>query len=145
MLKIGAELRSGLDSKERRPLTEGRPEFDRLVRSEVQRLKQDGLEKLVDEIEKQGEKVAQYRTFREVAKFKRMVKGFLQDTVSKGLHLEKSTSFSMSGDHRTLALVKEVDEKLIELTEQVMDQERTSVDLLGMIGEIKGLLVNIYL
>lgn len=145
MLKIGADLRSGLDSKERRPLTEGRPEFDRLVRSEVQRLKQDGLEKLVGEIEKQGEKVAQYRTFRELAKFKRMVKSFLQDTVSKGLNLEKSTSFSMSGDHRTLALVKEVDEKLVELTEQVMDQEQTSVDLLGMIGEIKGLLVNLYL
>ena len=58
--------------------------------------------------------------------------------------MSKSSSFGFDGTHSTLALVKEVDQKLVELTEQVMDHEKKTVDLLGLIGEIKGLLVNIY-
>ncbi|MDY0394833.1 DUF327 family protein [Virgibacillus halophilus] len=38
-----------------------------------------------------------------------------------------------------------MDEKLVKLTEDVLDQEKKTVDLLDTIGEIKGLLVNIYM
>ena len=34
--------------------------------------------------------------------------------------------------------------KLIELTEEVVNQEKDAIDLLGRIGEIKGLLINLY-
>jgi len=72
------------------------------------------------------------------------VKTFLQDTVYNGLDLKRSSSFSLDGQHSMLQIVEEVDAKLIELTEQVMGQEKKTVDLLDLIGEIKGLLINLY-
>lgn len=144
-MKIGSELRSNVETNQRRPQVEDRKTFDRLLTSEAQKVKEAGLERQIAEIEKQGDKLIRYRTFRELAKFKRMVKDFLQETVAKGLDLKKAASFSFDGSHRTLTTVEEIDEKLIELTEQVMDEERRTVDLLGVVGEIKGMLVNIYM
>jgi len=143
-MKITQEMRANLEAKQVRTPVENKQSFGQLVHSETLKVRQDGLDKLIQDIEAQGEKLSRYRTFRELTKFKRMVKGFLEDTVSKGLDLSKSSSFGFDGTHSTLALVKEVDQKLVELTEQVMDHEKKTVDLLGLIGEIKGLLVNIY-
>ncbi len=143
-MKIGQDIRTQMDTQKVRQNSDQRQSFDRIVQSQTQQLKQSGLEKLMKNITLQGDKLGRYRTFRELAKFKRMIKSFLQETVSHGLDLQKSASFSFDGHHNTLALVKEVDAKLIELTEQLMDEERKHVDLLGLIGEIKGLLVNIY-
>lgn len=91
----------------------------------------------------QGEKLARSRNFKDLAKFKRLIKSFLGETVSGGLRIKKEQSFNRNGSSH-LTLIKQVDEKLIELTEQVMSQEKKTVDILGLIGEIKGLLINLY-
>lgn len=118
--------------------------FDKIVKSTTQQLKQQEIRQLMNEITIQGDKLSRFRSFRDLAKFKRLVKDFLAETVYNGLDLNKSQSFSPDGHSQQLAIVKEVDEKLIELTDGVINQERNAVDLLGIIGEIKGLLLNIY-
>lgn len=143
-MKITQDMRAGVETKQIRQQPENKQSFGKMVNTEALKIKQEGIEKLVQDIEKQGDKLARYRTFRELTKFKRMVKSFLQETVYNGLDLQKSSSFSFEGHHSTLALVKEVDDKLVELTDDVMNHEKKTVDLLGLIGEIKGLLVNIY-
>jgi len=143
-MKITQEMRSKVEPPTMRPAVDGKQNFDRLVQSQSLKLKQDGLEKLVEDIGKQGNKLARFRTFKELTKFKRMVKSFLQDTVYNGLGLKKSSSFSFDGQHSMLQIVEEVDAKLMELTEHVMGSEKRSVDLLDLIGEIKGLLINLY-
>jgi uncharacterized protein YaaR (DUF327 family) len=42
-------------------------------------------------------------------------------------------------------VVETVDEKLSELTDELMKKEESSIDILGKVGEIKGLLINIYM
>ncbi|WP_087974002.1 YaaR family protein [Oceanobacillus rekensis] len=117
--------------------------FNKMVQTQTQSLKQQELQQLIQNIIAQGNKLARYRSFREFAKFKRMVKGFLQETVKNGYGMQKSHSFGLNGN-RHLTIVKQVDEKLVELTEELMNQEKKTVDILGLIGEIKGLLINIY-
>lgn len=143
-MKITQEMRSKVETPAMRPAVEGKQSFDRLMQSQALKIKQNGLEQLVKEIGKQGNKLARFRTFKELAKFKRMIKGFLEESVYKGFGLKRSSSFSFDGRHSQLAIVEEVDAKLVELTELVMDQEKKTVDLLDLIGEIKGLLVNLY-
>ena len=41
-------------------------------------------------------------------------------------------------------IVKEVDKALIDLTNSVLDKEKNSLDILSRVGEIKGLLINMY-
>ncbi|GGB50982.1 DUF327 family protein [Virgibacillus dakarensis] len=144
-MKITQEMRGQIDSaaKNNRNNIDGRQSFDGVMESHTQKLKQQELQQLMKDITLQGDRLARFRSFRDLVKFKRMVKSFLQETVYSGLHLQKSHSFEAS-QSRKLTIVKKVDEKLIELTEEMMSQEKKTVDLLGIIGEIKGLLINLY-
>lgn len=142
-MKISQELRTQMEAKQPRSITDSKQNFSSMVQSQTNKLKQKELQSLIKSISLQGEKLARYRSFRDLAKFKRMIKDFLQETVHNGLYLDHSHRFTMEGQTK-LALVKEVDQKLVALTEDMINQEKKAVDLLGIIGEIKGLLINIY-
>lgn len=144
-MKISQEMRSQMETRHNRSRTDGKHGFDKMVQSQTHQMKQQAIEQLMKDITQQGDKLARFRSFQDLVKFKRMVKGFLQETVSNGLDLKKSHQFNFDGQNRELAIIKEVDEQLIMLTEEIMNQEKKTVDLLGIIGEIKGLLVNLYM
>lgn len=118
--------------------------FEKLVQSERVNIKEQEMQHLLKEITEQGEKLARFQSFRDLAKYKRLVKGFLEKAVDKGLDLEKSYHFSFDDEGKQMSIVKKVDEKLVELTEEVMEQEKKSLHLLDIVGEIKGLLINLY-
>ncbi len=118
--------------------------FDAMVISQTQKLQHGQLTELVKNITLQGERLARYRSFKDLAKYKRLVKDFVKEAVQYGMDLNHSHSFNFHGNNRKLTLVKEVDEKLVRLTEVVLEQEKRSIDILDLIGEIKGLLINLY-
>ncbi|GFZ79216.1 hypothetical protein GCM10010978_20810 [Compostibacillus humi] len=141
-MKITSDLQTKTETAFQRKANHPKA-FQQALASQVHQAKQQELEKMVKNITVQGDKLARSRTFRDLAKFKRLIKEFLQVAVAGGYQLEKNHSFGMYGS-RKMAIVKEVDEKLLELTEQVMDEEKKTVEILGLIGEIKGLLINLY-
>lgn len=145
-MKITQELRSQLDASTKNTHTPtDKQAFQQIVQSSASKLQQQELAKLMDTISQQGDRLVRFRTFRELVKFKRLIKRFLREAVANGLDIQKSNVFSMTGQSRSLTTIREIDEKLIELTDAVLNQEKKTVDLLGMIGEIKGLLVNLYM
>jgi uncharacterized protein YaaR (DUF327 family) len=96
------------------------------------------------EIEEQGKKLAESRTIEDLKKYKKLVKTFLDDAIKNSLQLEEQRGFSRGGRTKIYKLVKEVDRKLVELTNAVLQKEQKGLDLLGLIGEIQGLIINIY-
>lgn len=98
----------------------------------------------VQQIEEQGKKLAESRTIEDLKKYKQLVKQFLDDTVKNGLQLEEQRGFSRGGRARIYKIVKEVDRKLIELTNNVLQKEQKGLDILRIVGEIQGLIINIY-
>lgn len=68
----------------------------------------------------------------------------MKEAVSYGMQLKQSHTWNRFGEGRRLKIVDTIDEKLVELTEDMLDEEKSSVDLLAKIGEIKGLLINLY-
>ncbi|KGX85458.1 YaaR family protein [Pontibacillus litoralis] len=118
--------------------------FDALVHAQANKMQQDEMQRLLTDITKQGEKVARFRSFKDLARYKRLVKSFLEESVQFGMDLKQSHSWDMEGHSRKLTIVESVDEQLMELTNAVMEQEKKSIDILGIIGEIKGLLINLY-
>jgi uncharacterized protein len=102
------------------------------------------LQKKMQEIESQGGKLVETRTVENLRKYKKLVKDFMDDAVKNGLELQEHRGFSHRGTSKIYKLVKEVDKKLIDLTNAVLDKEQKGLDLLGMVGEIKGMLMNIY-
>ncbi|MFD1021124.1 YaaR family protein [Thalassobacillus hwangdonensis] len=145
-MKITQDVRSQLDASQKQSpaFTKGRKDFDALVHSQSEKLQKDQLNRLVKDINAQGDRLAKSRSFQDLAKYKRLIKGFLEESVQYGMNLKHSHSWNMNGQNRKLTIVESVDDKLNELTETVMDQEKKSIDILGVIGEIKGLLINLY-
>ncbi|UOQ44692.1 YaaR family protein [Halobacillus salinarum] len=145
-MKISQEMRTQLDSanKQAAKQMKSSQNFGRMVQTQSRQLHETQLNQLFAGIALQGERVAKVRSFRDLARYKRMIKEFVKESVQYGMHLKHSHSWNMQGQTRKLTIVESVDDKLNELTEALMDQERKSIDLLGIIGEIKGLLINLY-
>lgn len=143
-MKISQEIHSKIEQKPFKKVQVGKQNFEQLVQSQSHKMKQQELEKLMQNITDQGERLARFRSFQDLAKFKRMIKQFLEETVYNGYQLDESTSFNPNSFTHKMTTVKEIDEKLIQLTNDLLDQEKQTVDLLGVIGEIKGLLINLY-
>lgn len=142
-MKIHNEMQAQSDLKYSRKSPENHS-FQKIVQTQVESIKHQELQQLIKDISLQGDKLARYRTLRELSKFKRMIKDFLQETVKNGYAMEKSHTLSLDGTSRKLTMIKKVDEKLLELMEEIINQEKKTVNILDLIGEIKGLLVNIY-
>lgn len=145
-MKISQEMRTQMEAQQKQNPQQATKtkSFDSMVRAQSNQLQQQQLNRLMTNITAQGERLARFRSFRDLAKYKRLIRDFVKESVQYGMNLKHSHSWSRMGQNRKLTIVEEVDEKLAELTEAVMDQEKRSVDLLGLVGEIKGLLINLY-
>lgn len=118
--------------------------FQEVMSKNRQQTVYDKMTKMVQEIEEQGKVLAENRTVDQLRKYKKMIKGFMEEAVQNGLQLEEQRGFNRRGRTKIYKIVKEVDKKLIDLTNTVLDKEKKSMDILSMVGEIKGLLINIY-
>jgi uncharacterized protein len=104
----------------------------------------DRLRELVSKIEDQGAILAESRTVEDLRKYKQLVKDFMDDAIKSGLQLEDRRGFSRRGKSKIYKIVEQVDTKIIELTDAVLVQQKSSLEILDLVGEIKGLLVNVY-
>ncbi|KAB2489590.1 YaaR family protein [Priestia endophytica] len=119
--------------------------FQDLVGKQANKLQLQQLQQLMAGIEDQGQRLARSRTLREMAKYKMLIRRFIKEAVEFGLDLKDSRSFSYDGQTQKLTTVEEIDEKLIELTKDITNQQANSISLLKKLGEIKGLLINLYM
>ncbi|MBB6455224.1 hypothetical protein HNQ94_003721 [Salirhabdus euzebyi] len=145
-MKIGQELRSQVEStpKSFSNRSNGVQEFQSIMNKEAAQMRESELNRLLEQLTRQGEKVAQFRSFRDLSKYKNLVKNFIQEAVQYGFDLKQSRNWNMQGQNRKLTIVETIDEKLVELTNSVLSKEKNSINILDKIGEIKGLLVNLY-
>ncbi|WP_088035703.1 YaaR family protein [Evansella clarkii] len=102
------------------------------------------LNNLMVKIDEQGKTLAESRTVEELRKYKQLVKEFMEDAVKLGLSLEERKGFNRRGRTKVYKIVREVDSKLLDLTNAVLNKEQKGLNILQLTGEIKGLLINIY-
>lgn len=145
-MKINQDIRTIVEKKQLPSVksAEISSSFKTSMDSQSSKLKFDQLTRLLSDIEAFGKRLTKSRNFKDLARFKGLVKRFVKEAVDNGLSHEKARSFDLYGNSRKLGIVKEIDEKLIQLTEEMMNQEQPAIDLLERIGEIKGLLINLY-
>ncbi|MFJ8072134.1 YaaR family protein [Peribacillus sp. NPDC096447] len=122
----------------------GNGRFQQMVQTQDQKMQIQTLNRLIGDIEGAGQRLVRSRTFRELAKYKALVKRFVKEAVEYGLELKQSTSWNEYGQSRPLKTVETIDARLVELSEEILNKEKSSLEILEMIGEIKGLLINLY-
>ena len=138
---------AGTVSKEdKRPdIASNRSNFgDTLKRTEEQDLT-SRLNRLMNDIEKQGEHLARSMDIRELKKYKKLISEFMNEVVNNSLKFSKQSHFDRRGRHKVYALVKKVNAKVEELSREFLKEERDNIKILESIGNIKGMLFDMYM
>lgn len=146
-LKIQEHVRVNVSDPQLTPSdrsTANNTSFQRIMGSYSKELTQDRLQQLLQNIDQQGRTLSEQRTFHELRKYKDLVKQYMSEVSKHGVTLHQSESWDPYAGNKTLKTIKTIDTKLMEVTRHVLDEQTTSLSILERIGEIKGLLINLY-
>ena len=119
--------------------------FASMVRKSQSKLQHESLNQLMTRVDTQGQKLANQRTLENLRDYKNIVKQFIGESLSFGLQLSDKQSFNPSGGMKNHQLIEVIDQKLIEIHDEVLNNEKEGFDILQLVGEIKGLLINLYM
>jgi uncharacterized protein YaaR (DUF327 family) len=105
---------------------------------------QDKLNGMLESITKQGNLIAQHMDIRDMKKYRGMVKDFLNEVVNRSHKFSRENFLDRRGRHRVYGIVKLVDENLDELARELVKEESDHISILSKIGEIRGLLLDLF-
>ena len=105
---------------------------------------QQTLTLMMEEIESQGNRLAKHHDIRDMKKYRALVKGFLNEIVSRSHSFSRENFLDRKGRHRVYGIIRLVDENLDALAQELVKEEKAHLSILGKIGEIRGLLLDIF-
>ena len=94
-----------------------------------------------DDIKKKGNRLVITKTYADVRLYKKMIKEYLESVLQFMYDTKKDISFWQT---QYFITVDTVDEKLEELTQAVLGEEKKNMSIAATIDEIQGLIVDIY-
>lgn len=103
------------------------------------------IEGLIGDIEEQGKKLAERADMAEMQKYRELITGLVNETVSNGYAFAKEGKIGVNGRSKIFAMIRTVNEKLDSMTKKILEEEKDNINLLDDVDDIRGLLVDMYL
>ena len=103
------------------------------------------LQKKAQQIEKQGKRLSEHIDISELKVYKKLVMEFLEEAVRGSGRFSKESFLDRRGRHRVFASVKTINEKMEQLTREVLSSERNNIEIIGRIEDIRGLILDLVL
>lgn len=103
---------------------------------------QDKIKKMMDDIVAQGDKLTKHLDVKDMKKYRELIKDFVNEVVTNSHQFSRENFLDRRGRHRVYGLVKLVDKQLDELAQELMKSEKSSINILAKVDEIKGLLLD---
>lgn len=116
--------------------------FADLMQQQDEQRTQEELQRKLEDIRLQGERLTRSMTVRELVLYRQMVKSFLEDTVRRGIGLKVTKGWDRRGRGKRYKVLEEVDAMLVGMGEELLQTEEGRLELLRKVGEIRGLLIN---
>ena len=102
------------------------------------------LQTLMEAITMEGDKISKKKDLRDVKHYRGLIKEFLNEVVSRSHAFSRENFLDRRGRHRVYGIIRLIDENLDELTKELMKEEKDNLAILSTIGEIRGLLLDIF-
>ena len=96
------------------------------------------------DITAQGERIARHMDIRDLKKYRGLIKDFLNEVVYRSHKFSRENFLDRRGRHRVYGIIRKIDETLDQLAEELMLDEKDHLSILSRIGEIEGLLLDIF-
>lgn len=105
---------------------------------------QTRLTAMMEEITMQGDKLAKHRDIMDMRKYRTLIKTFMNEVVTHSHEFSRENFLDRRGRHRVYGIIRLVDQTLDELAQELMKDEKDNLAILGKIGEIRGLILDIF-
>ncbi len=99
---------------------------------------------LMEEITMQGKRLGKRRDVKDMKRYRALIKDFLNEVVSRSHAFSRENFLDRKGRHRVYGIIRLIDENLDELAKELMKDEQDNIQILEKIGEIEGLLLDIF-
>lgn len=99
---------------------------------------------LLKDITVQGERIAQHMDIRDLRKYRGLIKDFLNEVVYRSHKFSRDNFLDRRGRHRVYGIIRMIDENLDALAEELVADEKDHLAILSRIGEIQGLILDIF-
>lgn len=118
--------------------------FSDMMQQEEGRSSEEQQKRMLEQIDLQGQRLTKSMTIRELRAYKLLVKQFLEETVRRGVRMRDTRGWDRRGRGKRYKLLEEVDSALMAMGEELLDSEQGRIELLDKLGEIRGMLINVY-
>ena len=125
------------------PVADGTFKFTLATHIEESQLQQR-LTLMMEEITMQGEKLAKRRDVKDMKRYRGLIKNFMNEIVGRSHEFTRENFLDRKGRHRVYGIIRLVDETLDELAKELVKDEKDNLTILAKIGEIRGLLLDIF-
>ena len=99
------------------------------------------LENYIKDIKKKGNRLIVTKSYNDVKNYKETIKKYLKTVVDYTYTLNKNISF---WENQYYSTVETINERLESLTQELLKEEKESLDISSTIDSIQGLLLDIY-
>ena len=99
---------------------------------------------LMEDITAQGNRIAQHMDIRDMKKYRGLIKEFLNEVVYRSHKFSRENFLDRRGRHRVYGIIRLIDQNLDELAGELVEDEKDHLSILSRIGEIEGLLLDIF-
>ncbi|MFF2912669.1 YaaR family protein [Paenibacillus sp. NPDC057934] len=117
--------------------------FSDVFQQQGEQKTKDELNRQIREIQLQGDRLSKSMTVRELSIYRTLIKRFLEETARRGVILKETKGWDRRGRSKRYKLLEEIDTALLSMADDLLSNEQGRIDLLGKVGEIRGLLLNL--
>lgn len=104
---------------------------------------QEKLTEMVKEITDQGKRISEHMDIRDLKMYRTLISGFMNEIVANSHKFSRENFLDRRGRHRVYGIIRQVNDKLDELAQELLSSEKNQVEILRRIGEIEGLVLDI--
>lgn len=117
--------------------------FSDMLTQQDGKANEEQLRRFLKKIDEQGERLSRTMNVRELRAYKLLVKRFLENTVRLAIGIKDTRGWDKRGRGKRYKLLEELDSMLLEMAEELLEHEQGKIQLLGKMGEIRGMLINL--
>lgn len=102
------------------------------------------LTSLMEEITMQGERISKRKDIKDMRKYRSLIKDFMNEIVSRSHSFSRENFLDRKGRHRVYGIIRLVDQTLDELAQELCKEQKDNITILQKIGDIRGLILDIF-
>ena len=115
--------------------------ISRIAESELQ----EKLSAMMGQIVEQGNSIKKRRNISDMRRYRELIKSFLNEVVNRSHEFSRENFLDRRGRHRVYGIIRLVDETMDKLAAELIADEQDGIEILRLVDEIQGLLLDIFI